>query len=260
MSRKFNQTDTLDGLVQEYEREIGKEYGFISGNTTRLKAFTSATRSAWDRYLHLALKSSGTHQFDDSNHEDYPFIEADLVANQRDITYTTDDNSTFILDIFKVMLKNSDGVYFELQPIDQQYRGQGMSIWDGQSATGTPTQYDKTANGIIFDVLPNYNWRQATEGERGVKMFVNREASYFTYTDTTKLPGCPGIHHDYFFLRPALEYAGRNNLANYDDLRDRVKEFEGDERNGVVGMIENYFSRRSKDERYIMSMKKINYI
>lgn len=260
MSRVFNDTTNLDGLVQKYEEEIGANLGDISGNTTKLKQFTSKTRSAWDTYLTIAIQASGRHQFDDSGYTDYPFIETDLVANQRDYTVLTDDNNALVLDIFKVMVKDSSGVYFEATPIDQQLRGEGVSIWDGQDTTGTPQEYDKTGNGIIFDVLPDYSWRNDTEGEYGIKLFVNREANYFTFSDTTTKPGCPGIHHDYFYLKPAMEYARSNGLANYNQLRDAVFEFEGDEERGIQGKIAKYFAKRSRDERSIMRPKKINYI
>lgn len=260
MSLQFNDTNNFRGIVQIAEKEMGKDRGYISGNSDRLKEFTADVNLAWDDYVNIAIKSSGGRQFDDSNYDDFPFIEMDLIANQRDYTYVTDDNGSLILDVYKVMVKNSSGVYEEVKPIDQQLKGQGVSIWDGQSITGTPSEYDKTGNGIIFDVLPNFSWRNGTEGEYGLKMFVNREASYFISTDTTKKPGCPGIHHRYFAIKPALDYARQNTLSNYNLLREEVVSFEGDEEKNIKGSIELYFNRRRKDERNIITMKKIKYI
>lgn len=261
MSRVLSSPENLDGLIQRYEQEIGAEVGFVSGNTNRAKKFISATRSAWDKYLYLAFKGSGTWQYDDSNHADYPIIYTNIVSGQQDYTFTTDEQGNLILDIYKVAALKSatDTTYEELVPIDQQRHNSANSdITRESGATGAPYAYDKTANGFFLDVEPDYN---ATSG---LKVWINREASYYSFSDIsgdpTKKPGCPGIHHDYFWLRPAMEEAARQSLSTYADLRDRVKEFEGDERDGTVGLIENYFSKRIRDERPVMTMKRINYI
>jgi hypothetical protein len=260
MSRPFNDTTNLNGLVQKYELEIGAQLGDISGSTEKLKLFASETRSAWDTYLHLAFKSAGGFQFDDTNHTKQPFVEYDLVSGQRDYVYLADEQGNLIIDLFKVMVKNRDGVYEEVLPRDQQRQGVGQDIWDGSDVTGTSRYYDKTGNSIIFDVIPDYSWTTAGESEQGIKIFVNREASYFAFDDTTKRAGVPPLHDDYFFLKPAFEYARRNSMSNYNTLRDAVMAYEGDEDQRIVGMIERHFSRRARDERSIMRPKKINYI
>jgi hypothetical protein len=256
MSRVFNNTSDLNGLVQEYEKEIGVDYGFVSGNTTRLKAFASATRTAWDKYIYFALKASGKWQFDDSNQTDFPIVYTNIVSGQQSYPFVLDEQGNLILDIYKVAVLPSATAteYVEITPIDAQSEEGGVNLVAETSQTGTPYQYDKTANGIFLDTTPNYN------ATRGLKIYINREASYFTSTDTTKKPGCPGVHHDYFFLRPAFENARRNNLSNYTTLRDEILKYEGDEERGIVGSIERYFSRRSRDERGIITGKKIKYI
>ncbi len=253
MSRTFNATSTLDGLVQKYEQEIGADPGFISGNTVRLKQFTSATRSAWDTYVYLALKASGKWQFDDSNQTDYPIIKTNLVQGQRDYTFSLDESGNLILDIYKVAVLPSATAteYEDITPVDQQ---SGGPILAEETAQGVPDSYDKTANGFFLSPIPSYN------ATNGLKVYINREPGYFVYTDTTKKPGCPGIHHDYFAIKPAYEYARRNNLANFNTLRDAVVEFEGDEEQGIIGSIERYYNRRSRDERTIIKPKKILFI
>jgi hypothetical protein len=96
-----------------------------------------------------------------------------------------------------------------------------QSFYDGQNASGVPTRCDKTANGLFLDLIPNYT-RAAS-----LKVFINREASYFTYTDTTKKPGVPGIFHKYFVLKPALDYA-RRKLSNdtYTKIQTEVTKME----------------------------------
>lgn len=213
---------------------------------------TADENLAIDRVFDIIFKSSGRWQFDDSNHTKYPFIETDLVANQRDYTFTTDGQGNLILDIYKVMVKDPSGNYVEIEPVDQQSDTNTESFWNEQNATGIPTQYDKTANGIILDVLPSYSWRIATELERGVKVFINREGSYFTTDDTTKKPGFSGIFHEYVALYPSFLYAMRHGLSNKNDLSKAIEDMEL--------KIQQHYRDRSKDETLQITAEDIQFI
>lgn len=245
MSLQFNDTTTFKGIVQIYEREIGANQGDISGNTTKLKQFTADCNLSLDDYTAMAIQASGTWQFDDSNQTDYPILTTNLVSGQRDYSFTTDGSSNLILDIYKVLvLQSATGtVYSELYPVDQQSDMNVQGFTDGQNTTGTPVLYDKTANAIFLDPIPGYN------ATNGLKILINREASYFTSSDTTKKPGVPGLHHKYFALRPALDYARRNTLAILPRLENEVAKMEQS--------IKEYFGRREKDERNVLTMSPI---
>jgi hypothetical protein len=245
MSIQFSDTINYKGLVQIYEKEIGAERGFVSGHTNRLKEFTADVNLAWDDYLTIAIKSSGRYQFDDSNHSDYPIITTNLVAGQRDYPFTTDESGNLILDIHRVTVLPSATatLYQDIFPVDSQSDEYVGGLVENNTAQGVPYVYDKTANGIFLDPIPSYSVNA------GLRIYISREASYFTSSDTTKKPGCPGVHHRYFALKPALDYARRNSLATYPIIREEVVSFEGDEEKGVIGSIERYFSRRSRDER-----------
>lgn len=256
MSLQFSDTTNLKGIVQIYEKEIGANQGDITGNTAKMKALTADINLTLDDYFAIAIQASGTWQIDDSNHTDYPIITANLVSGQRDYTFTTDENSNLILDIYKVFAKVSatSDVYVEIFPRDAQSDSDATGFTDGRNTTGVPYYYDKTANGIFIDPIPSFN------ATNGLKIYINREASYFTYTDTTKKPGCPGIHHKYFALKPALDYARRNNHANVNRLEAEVLKYEGDESRGIQGSIERHFARRQRDVRKIIKPKITRFI
>ena len=243
MSLPFNDTANRKGIVQLYERELGLDAAAVSGNTTKLKDLTADVNIAFDDYVSIAIRSSGTWQFDDSNQTDFPIITTNLVSGQRSYLFTTDEQSNLILDIYRVLVADSSGRFSEVDAVDAQ-TGPDAGFWDGQDTGGTPVKYDKTANGIFLDPIPNYNYTN------GLKVYINREASYFTYTDTTKKPGVPGLHHKYFYLRPAEEYARRKNLANYPQLRE--------ERMLLEREIETYFSERPRDEKRRLSVTQPN--
>lgn len=249
MSLVFNDTATLKGLVQEFEREIGADYGDVSGNIKRLKAFTVSVDLALDDYYTIAHASDGTWKFDDSNHENLPEITTDLLSTTNIYTFLTDEDGNLILDIFKVYAKDpTSGTYKELEPVDKDSQSDMQEFYDGQTRTGTPTKYDKTANGIIV------NSRVSSTVTDGLKVSINREGSYFDYTDTDKKPGVPGIHHKYFFLRPAEDYARRKSLKSLREIQRALIAMEGPERDGKKGTIAAYFARRTKDERPRLSM------
>jgi len=234
-----------ESIVQKYEKEIGASRGTISGNTTLLKEYTANANEALDEYTAIALRASGTWQYDDTNHTDYPFIEANLISGQRSYTFTSDENGNLILDVYKVMVKTPAGIYIEIEAVDQQNGDYMESFYNGENVTGTPTRYDKTANGIFLDAIPNYNWRLVEDGERGLKVFINRESSYFTYTDTTRKAGVRGTHHKFFYLRPALDYARQNSLNSYPRIEAEYLK--------LVAEIKKDYAERKKDEQLIIT-------
>ncbi len=247
MSLVFNDTTTYKGLVQEYEKECGLETGRISGSTKNLKDFAVAANLAFDRFWSIAIPASGTWQLDDSNHTDYPIITTNIVSGQRDYSFTVDGSNNLILEIYKVLVADSNGVFSEIDPVDvQSTHDETASFTDGQNGTGVPYRYDKTANAIFLDPIPNYNYAN------GLKVYINREPSYFTYTDTTKKPGVPGIFQRYFSIRPAMDYARRNDSVKYKTLQLEVAQMEE--------AIKQHYSKRSRDEKSRITTKKIMYI
>lgn len=202
---------------------------------------TADENLALDKAWSIIFKAVKNWQYDDSNHtSDYPFVETDLVANQKDYAFTTDEQGNLILDIFRVMIKNSSGVYVEIQPVDMRDDSNTETYWDGNDTAGIPVTYSKTGNGIILNCPPNYSWRIATELERGLKIFINREGSYFTTSDTTKKPGFAGSFHEYVSLRPSYYYAFRKGLKNKNDLKNEMLEMEAS--------IKNHYSSRERDD------------
>jgi len=203
---------------------------------------------AVDKFFAIAIQASGVWQLDDSNQTDYPIISANLISGQRDYSFTVDGSNNLILDIYRVMVANPSGRFYDLELVDQQTKGwQSMGMVDGQNVTGQPSKYDKTANAIFFDAIPNYNY------SLGVKAFVNREALRFSVptsgvADTTK-PGFAGTLHEYFVIRPSYFYALRKGLKNVTNLGAELLKYEGDDRLGVSGSIGETYSKRSKDEK-----------
>lgn len=188
----------------------------VSTNSTSYPLATKVLdiNLALDDAIDIAIRTCGIGQFDDTNNGNYPIIMTDLTSGQRDVSYTQDSTGNLVLDIYKVMIMNPAGVYVEIPQVDMQ-SGDYPTFYDGTNPTGTPSCYDRTGNGIIFNVIPNYT--QAN----GIKLFINREGSYFTISDTTKKCGLDGRLHEYLVVSPAYKHACRKSLDNKTALQER---------------------------------------
>jgi len=211
---------------------------------------TADCNLALDSFLAIALQADGKWQVDDSNQTKYPILTADLVSGQRDYSFTTDEQGNIILEIYKVMVKNPSGLFVEMAQVDQQSENSPdnpiTGMVDGQNLTGIPNKYDKTGNGLFLDPIPNY------DSTGGLKLWINREASYFTVSDTTKKPGFAGIFHEYIALRPSYMYAMRKGLKNVRELQILVLQMEA--------QIKKHFSQRAKDEQWRITPESVNAI
>jgi hypothetical protein len=222
MSLQFSDTSNYLGIIQRIEDHCGFNYGDITGNTTLFKKFTAKVNMAQNKAWSIIIPASGSFQWDDNNHDDYPIIRTSIVSGQRDHSFTNDEDGNRILDIFKV------------------------AILLDSVTTGVPEDYDKLGNGIRFGVIPNY------DATNGLLMYVNREGYYFTTASTTQKPGFDGRFHEYLALAPSYEYARDNGLANAEKLFRDMTLMEQD--------MTKTQARREKDVRNVMSGKRINFI
>lgn len=233
MSLQFNDTTNRNGIIQHIEKNIGFNRNEISGNTNRLADFTADVNLAYGELLAFIFNVGGTWQWDDSNHTDYPIITTDLTSGQQDYSFTNDENGNLILDIFKVLVKDVNGVYQEAIPVDRQSEADTEDF--SNNISGDSLYYDKTANGIFFKNVPN-----ATRSA-GIQLLVSREAVSFTTSDTTKKPGVDGRIHEYFALHPAYRYARTKGLPQTELLKRDL--------DNMMELTKKIYARRERDVR-----------
>jgi len=193
---------------------------------------------ALDRVWSIILQASGLWHFDDSNYTDQPVITANLVSGTRKYAFSADSNSNLLLQIYRVMIANPSGIFYDLTEVDQNKKNfESIGFVDGQDTQGQPSKYNKTGSYIYLDAIPNYSYTN------GIKVFIDREASYFTALDTfynTKKPGFAGIFHEYLALRPSYQYCYRKGLDRANRLKAEMMEMED--------KIEEFYSKRGKDQ------------
>lgn len=184
------------------------------------------------------------------NHTDFQIITTDINSGQRDYAFTNDGNGNRILDVSRVLILPSATAtsYLEICPIDELNTSISNILID--TTQGVPNTYGKLSNSILLDLIPNYD---ATDG---IKMVVNREGSYMTTSDTTKIVGVPA-YHDYFYKKPAYEYAKINGLASIGSLEKDVIDLEGSQRLKITGKIAEFFGSRERDVRKVMTARRI---
>lgn len=116
---------------------------------------------------------------------------------------------------------------------------------ENTSAVGVPYSYDKTANAVFLDPKPNYSVAS------GLKMMINREATYFTTTDTTKKPGFAGSFHEYLALVPCYKFALRSSRATANGFKNEILEMEKE--------MKAHYGKRERDARKVLTGKFIEY-
>ena len=225
----FSNTTDKNGGIQTMEFWTGLGDAGISGDSTLLKVMTSRVNASFDSIMPKLLSFSDTIRWDDTNHTDLPIGTLNLVSGQVDYTVAEDDNSLDILNLTNVRILQSatDTEYVDLQRIyiDDPLAPEVMS--PNPSNTGIPSHYLERGNTIFLYPEPNYS------ATAGIKLFFEREQSYFASTDTTKEPGIPKPFHELLFLMAALDWLLVNKpessvLITRLELRIREKQIQLD--------------------------------
>lgn len=228
----FNDTSTKAGLIQACEQKLFGDngYGVISGDSTKLLIFTNLLNRALDEVTIQILGADGQWEFDDSNYTDLPIGTTNIVSGQRDYTLSVSH-----LKILKVLIKGNDDIWNVVPTIDIAEENARFYSENNTGNSGTPNKVDKLANTIFLDPVPDYS------KTAGLKIYYQREPSYFSTTDTTKTPGFASIFHELVVDHAVYKYGGPKQLpAAATALADIVKK--------EAQLIE-FYSKRDKDHR-----------
>lgn len=186
-----------------------------------------------DTVTGYAIGADRRFQWDDSNHTKLPIGTTNLVANQSDYSFLTDEQSNPILELSRIDILDSNGFYRQLSPIDQVEIHQAID--EALRTAGLPTHYDKIADNIVR-LFP----KPISSVTAGLKFYFQRTGSYFTAADNTKSPGVSPLLHRGFVI--AAAYDGALTLG-LDNLRALSAEQAKEEKK----MVE-YFQNRNPDE------------
>lgn len=198
-----------------------------------------------DTLTGYAIGADRRFQWDDSNHTKLPIGTTNLVANQSDYSFLTDEQDNAILNLLRIDILDADGNYRQLDVIDQADIHEALDEYE--SNAGRPREYDKIADNVIR-LYP----KPEVSVTAGLKFYFQRTGSYFTASDTTKEPGVSPILHRGFVIASAYDCALTLGLQNLQPLSIELQREEA--------KIKQYFAIRNTDEVVAMSPCAVNPI
>ncbi len=242
MTLQFSDTSAeKNGLIQECEFNVFGEgnYGTISGNANLLATFTRNINNAVNRVVSLIMQADQRWEWEDFNNTDLPIASASLVASQQD--YALDVSH---LKIERVEVKDAAGAWTKLTPIDQAdiY---SESLTDFLNTAGVPLYYDKLGNSVFLYPKPSYSQTLS------LKVYFQRQPSYFLTTDTTKTAGFNPIYHRLVALMASRDYALVKGLSSVKSLSELVIQGEID--------IQDSYAMRGKDDHIRLTAKRYSF-
>lgn len=234
MSIPYSDTTTKNGLIQNCEILLFGDSGYtqISSNPNRLLTFTNLINRALDEVSGLIMQSDGRWQYDDTNFSDLPIGKTLLVNGQQQYQLSTSH-----LKIIRIEILGKDGKYYRIDPLDQADI-KNMALSEYMNLAGKPLHYDLMGDSIYLYPVPQTNYVTMIDG---MKIYYQREPSYFVSTDTTKKPGIASIYHELVTKIACLNYSIARQLPQKKDLQEQVQMLK-------AGMTD-FYTRRQPDER-----------
>ena len=228
MALPFSNSATGNGLVEQI-RDICRT------DATRYptQKIVNSLNNHKDMLTGYALFKDWRWQWDDTNHTDLPIGVIDLVADQSDYSYPTDENGNQIITLLRVEVKDANGNWTELKSKDlAEIEG---AVENFESTAGVPKYYDKVADNSIrlFPV-------SSSNVTGGLKLYFQRTATYFTVDSTTETSGFSALLDRGFIMSGAYDCAMTLGL-------DKLQVFSIEKEKEMVN-LERYFSVRNKDE------------
>jgi hypothetical protein len=228
----FSDVTNSLGIVQQV-----RSFMRVDSNQWPTSKIVNSVNNYLDRVTGYAIGADSRFQFDDTNHSKLPIGTTNLVANQTDYSFLTDEQGNRILTLTRIDVKNSDGVWTQLTPIDQKEIG--VALDEASRTASLPTHYDKIADNIIR-LYPT----PETSVTAGIKFYFQRTPSYFVATDTTKEPGVAPVLHRGFVMAGAFDGALTLGLPNLQPLSIEMQKEEQ--------FMKDYFTNRNNDSVLIM--------
>jgi len=231
-------SDTINNLgILQQVRSLMR----VDANQYPTAKVVNSVNNYLDTVTGYAIGADRRWAFDDTNHTRLPEGTTNLVANQPDYSFLSDEQGNQILNLTRIDILDTGGSWRQLISRDQVQIGE--AIGEDQKTAGLPIFYDKIADNII-----RLSPKPITDVTAGLKFFFQRVPSYFTALDTTKAPGVAPVLHRGFVIFAAYDGALTLGLPNLQALSA--------ERQVEEKKMEDYFQSRNPDEpqRRIMGL------
>lgn len=177
----------------------------------------------------------GGWHYDDLNNTTEP--EATTYLNASQTQYTLPIDSAHLMG---VAYKDTSGSWHALTPITLETIQEQCAESEFMSIPGNPQYYRPLANG--FKVYPASSFTQAAS----IKIYISRDISVFTITDTTKTPGFASEYHEAVAVGMALSHTKINTLPEAKDCQEQWdgNENETGKEGGFKLRIKSFYGNR----------------
>lgn len=240
MSIVFSNTTDNNGIVQQV-RDLMR----VDSNQWSTQKIVNSVNNYHDLVTGYAIGADSRFQWDDTNHTKLPIGTTNLVGNQSDYSFLTDEQNNSIITLTRIDILSSTGVYSQLQEIDQKDL-EGWGLDQLQSTSGEPLYYDKIADNIIR-LYP----KPTTSVTSGLKFYFQRTGSYFAATDTTKAPGVSPLLHRGYVIAAAYDGAMTLGLPNLQAFSIEMQKEDL--------KMKRYFADRNQDVDNVLTMRPIRF-
>lgn len=223
----YNDTTTLQGIIQYQEKLTGIGYGGISGDTNLLKEFCTYNNDTASDVWSIIFSNSNGWSWDDANYTNLPSSETDLVSGQYKYSLPTD-----ALTVDRIEVMDANGNWIKLLPYNKEkgskIDGHVPSIGSLEAQNGTPRAYFLVGNTIELVGVPNYN------ATKGLRVFFTRDSVDFAYNDTNVSPGFPSPFHTMIAFGGAITWLQINqptsptlplHIKAYDKMASQLADF-----------------------------------
>lgn len=230
MSIAFSDSVNNTGIVQQSRKFVRLD----SSQWPTVNIVNSANN--WKDFVTgYAIGADTRFRWDNTNHSKLPEGTTDLVLNQADYSFQTDEQSNNILTLTGLSLVDANGRETALTPVDRNDPNYDISTF-GKTA-GVPTQYDKISDNIV---RLDFKASSTAVSTYDLKFYFVRTSPYWDASDTTETTGFAPILDRGFVIACAYDAALTLGLPNLQGLAvERQREEE---------RVVSYFANRNEDE------------
>lgn len=183
------------------------------------------------------LRDRGVLEFDDSNYEDIPIATFAITQGTRSYKILEDELGNKVITIHKVgVLKN--GVYVDVPRVQLGEGNEAGLLTKDTDTVDVPSGYYEVGASVTFVDMPN-----TTTG----KVWIDRDISFATTSDTTKVLGLPTQYHNLIAYRTAI---------NYDNIDDNRLQKALNKIGLYQQELQQFEENRRSDESVTMSVER----
>lgn len=228
MATQFSESTNNTGIVEQVRHMMRVDSA--QWPTSRI---VNSCNNYLDVVTGYAIGADDRFDWDDTNHSKLPIGTTDLIANQQDYSFLTDEQGNSIITLTRIDILRPSGIY---EPLTLIHKDEiPVAIDEYQKAAGTPGEYIKLADNIV-----RLKPKSSETVSAGLQFHFQRTGSYFAATDTTKSPGVSPLLHRGFIINAAYDGALALGLPCLQAL--------GIEKAYEEKKMIQYFSRRNEDE------------